>query len=146
MIRTILSNAQWERIAPELPGKVGDPGRSGDDNRLFVEGVLWVARTGAPWRDLPDEFGKWYTVYTRFWRWAQRGVWERIFKHLSADPDFEYVLIDATLVRVHQHGTGAKGGQQQKKNRRYLGFDQTVPSGPEERNGDVPGAIRELGW
>jgi transposase len=73
-----------------------------------VEGVLWVVRTGAPWRDLPDEFGKWY--YTRFWRWAQKRVWERIFKHLAKDPDFEYVLIDATLVRVHQHGTGAKGG------------------------------------
>ena len=112
MIRTVLSNAQWERIAPELPGKIGDPGRSGDDNRLFVEGVLWVARTGAPWRDLPDEFGKWYTVYTRFWRWARKDVWERIFKHLSEDSDFEYVLIDATLVRVHQHGTGAKGGLQ----------------------------------
>jgi transposase len=56
------------------------------------------------------EFGKWYTVYTRFWRWAQKDVWERIFKHLAKDPDFEYVLIDATLVRVHQHGTGAKGG------------------------------------
>jgi putative transposase len=83
LIRTVLSNAQWERIAPELPGKIGDPGRNGDDNRLFVEGVLWVARTGAPWRDLPDEFGKWYTVYTRFWRWAKKGVWERIFKHLS---------------------------------------------------------------
>src|SRR4029077_350574 len=108
--RTVLSNAQWERIAPELPGKIGDPGRNGDDNRLFVEGVLWVARTGAPWRDLPDQFGKWYTVYTRFWRGAKKGVWEQIFKHLSADLDFEYVLIDATLVRVHQHGTGAKGG------------------------------------
>jgi transposase len=96
LIRTVLSNAQWERIAPELPGKIGDPGRSGDDNRLFVEGVLWVARTGAPWRDLPDEFGKWYTVYTRFWRWAQKDVWERIFKHLSEDLGFEYVLIDAT--------------------------------------------------
>jgi putative transposase len=110
LIRLVLSDAQWERIAPELPGKIGDPGRSGDDNRLFVEAVLWVARTGAPWRDLPDEFGKWYTVYTRFWRWAQKGVWERIFKRLSEDSDFEYVLIDATLVRVHQHGTGAKGG------------------------------------
>jgi putative transposase len=66
-----------------------------------VEGVLWVARTGAPWRDLPDQFGKWYTVYTRLWRWAKKGVWERIFKHLSEDSDFEYVLIDATLVRVH---------------------------------------------
>lgn len=110
MIRTVLRNDQWERIAPELPGKAGDPGVTARDNRLFVEAVLWIARTGAPWRDLPEEFGNWYTVYTRFWRWAQKGVWERIFKRLSEDPDFEYVLIDATLVRVHQHGTGAKGG------------------------------------
>ena len=96
---------------PELPGKAGDPGVTARDNRLFVEAVLWIARTGAPWRDLPEEFGNWYTVYTRFWRWAKKGVWERIFKHLSENPDFEYVLIDATLVRVHQHGTGAKGGR-----------------------------------
>ena len=110
MIRTVLNDGQWQRIAPHVPGKAGDPGRSGRDNRLFVEAVLWVARTGAPWRDLPDAFGKWFTVYTRFWRWAQKKVWERIFKVLSDDPDFEYVLIDATLMRVHQHGTGAKGG------------------------------------
>ena len=107
---TILSEQQWKRIAPELPGKVGDPGATARDNRLFVEAVLWIARTGAPWRDLPGEFGKWFTVYTRFWRWAQKGVWGRIFKALSDDPDFEYVLLDATHIRVHQHGTGAKGG------------------------------------
>ena len=77
MIRTILSKQQWERIAPELPGKPGDPGATARDNRMFVEAVLWIARTGAPWRDLPREFGKWFTVYTRFWRWAQKGVWER---------------------------------------------------------------------
>ena len=59
---------------------------------------------------LPEAFGKWFTVYTRFWRWARKGVWERVFKALCEDPDFEYVLIDGTLVRVHQHGTGAKGG------------------------------------
>ena len=111
MIRTVLSNAQWERIGPHLPAKVGEPGRGGCDNRLFVEAVLWVARTGAPWRDLPEEFGNWYTVYTRFWRWARKNVWERIFKALSDDADFEYVGIDGTLVRVHQHGTGAKGGR-----------------------------------
>ena len=110
MICTILSEEQWDRIAPELPGKVGDPGATARDNRLFVEAVLWIARTGAPWRDLPQEFGNWFTVYTRFWRWAQKGVWERVFKVLSDDPDFEYVLLDATHVRVHQHGTGAKGG------------------------------------
>ena len=106
----MLSDAQWERIAPKLSGKVGDPGSSGRNNRLFIEAVLWIARTGSPWRDLPEAFGKWSTVYTRFWRWAQKGVWERVFKALSDDPDFEYVLIDGTLVRVHQHGTGAKGG------------------------------------
>jgi putative transposase len=110
LIRTMLSEPQWERIAPELPGKIGDPGATARDNRLFVEAVLWVARTGVPWRDLPDDFGKWYSIYTRFWRWAQKGVWERIFKTLADDPDFEYVLIDGTNIRVHQHGTGAKGG------------------------------------
>jgi len=110
LIRTVLSDQQWERIAPELPGKPGDPGARARDNRRFVEAVLWIARTGAPWRDLPAEFGKWYSVYTRFWRWAQKGVWERIFQALSDDADFEYVLIDATHIRVHQHGTGAGGG------------------------------------
>lgn len=115
MIRTVLNDDQWQRIAALVPGKAGDPGRPARDNRLFVEAVLWIARTGAPWRDLPEEFGKWYTVYTRFWRWAKKNVWERIFQILSDDPDFEYVAVDGTLVRVHQHGTGAKGGL---KNRR----------------------------
>ncbi len=113
MIRTILNQEQWERIAPELPGKVGDPGATASDNRLFVEAVLWIARTGAPWRDLPREFGKWYSIYTRFWRWAQKGVWERVFKALSDDPDFEYVLIDATYIRVHQWHRRKRGTQNQ---------------------------------
>ena len=112
MVRKILNDAQWARIAPELPGKKGDPGKSGTDNRLFVEAVLWVARTGSPWRDLPDDFGKWSTVYTRYWRWAQKDKWESIFKRLSEDADFEYVMIDGTIVRVHQHGAGARGGTQ----------------------------------
>src|ERR1700687_2277747 len=92
------------------PGKLSDPGQSAKDNRLFVEAVLWIARTGSPWRDLPAEFGKWFSVYTRFWRWSQKGVWERVFKALSDDPDFEYVMIDGTICRVHQHRAGAKGG------------------------------------
>lgn len=78
----MLSDAQWERIAPELSGKAGDPASSGRDNRLFIEAVLWIARTGSPWRDLPEAFGKWFTVYTRFWRWAQKGVRERVFRAL----------------------------------------------------------------
>ena len=66
MIRTILNDEQWKQIAPELPGKVGDPGATARNNRLFVEAVLWIARTGAPWRDLPQEFGNWFTVYQGF--------------------------------------------------------------------------------
>ena len=110
MIRGMLKDSQWDRIAPRLPGKAGDPGRPAADNRLFVEAVLWIARTGAPWRDLPAQFGRWNSVFRRFRRWASKGVFETVFKDLSLDPDFEYAIIDGTIIRVHQHGTGAKGG------------------------------------
>jgi transposase len=110
LIRTVLTDARWQRIAPLLPGKKGDPGRSGDDNRRSLEGILWIVRTGAPWRDLPDVFGNWFTVWKRFRRWALKGVFEKVFKALSGEPDMEYALIDGTIVKVHRHGTGAKGG------------------------------------
>src|SRR6187551_2087215 len=112
MDRMVLRDDQWERIAPLVPGKVGDPGRSGADNRLFVEAVLWIVRVGAPWRDLPKDFGKWNSVFQRFRRWVRSGVFEQMFDALSADADFEYVIVDGTIVRVHQHGTGARGGTQ----------------------------------
>jgi len=108
--RTVLSDAQWERLAPLLPGKVGDPGRSARDNRLFLEAVFWLVRTGAPWRDLPRGFGPWNSVWRRFRRWAAKGVFERLFQALAGAPDFEYALVDGTIVRVHKHGTGAKRG------------------------------------
>jgi transposase len=110
LIRRVLRDEQWDRVAGQCAGKPGDPGRTGEDNRLFVEAVLWVARTGSPWRDLPAEFGNWNSVFQRFRRWAVRGTFERIFSALSGDPDFEYAIIDGTIVRVHQQGTGAKGG------------------------------------
>ena len=110
MNRWVLKDEQWERVAPLLPGKAGDPGRTGSDNRLFLEAVLWMVRTGAPWRDLPEAFGCWNSVFRRFRRWAQAGLFERLFQILSGEPDFEYALIDGTIIRVHQHGTGAKGG------------------------------------
>jgi putative transposase len=99
----------WAKIAPLLPGKVGDRGRSAADNRLFVEAVLWIARTGSPWRDLPPEFGRWNSVYVRFRRWARAGVWERLRTLLQADLDREYLMLDSTVVRAHQHAAGAKG-------------------------------------
>ena len=110
MTRRALTDAQWARIADLVPGKKSDPGRTGENNRRFVDAVLWIARTGSPWRDLPDDFGAWTTVYTRFWRWSQSGVWESLFKALADDPDFEYLMVDSSIVRAHQHAAGAKGG------------------------------------
>ncbi len=108
--RLMLSDGQWEQLKDLVPGKAGDAGATGRDNRLFVEAVLWIARTSAPWRDLPRDFGLWNSVWKRFSRWSEKGVWERLFNALADDPDFEYVIVDGTIVRVHQHGTGAKGG------------------------------------
>ena len=105
-----LSEAQWQRISDLLPGKAGDPGRSGADNRLFVNGVLWVLRSGAHWQDLPPRYGKWKTVHKRFTRWAQAGVWEKVFASLVGDLDNRYLMLDSTLVRVHQQAASGKGG------------------------------------
>lgn len=110
MDRLILTNAQWAKMEPHCQGKASDPGRSGRDNRLFVEAVLWIARTGSPWRDLPASFGKWNSVYVRFRDWRDRDVFQRLFEACSDEPDMEYAMVDATIVKVHRHGQGSKGG------------------------------------
>ena len=98
---------QWARIQDLLPGRVGHVGVTAKDNRLFVEAVLYRYRTGIPWRDLPERFGCGVKIQTRFSRWAKTGVWERVFRHLAADADNEYAMIDSTIVRAHQHAAGA---------------------------------------
>jgi transposase len=105
-----LTDAQWQRIEALLPGKAGDPGRTGRDNRLFVNGVLWVLRSGAHWHDLPERYGKWKSVHTRFARWAKAGVWDRVFAVLTADRKNQYLMLDTTLVRAHQQAATGKGG------------------------------------
>ena len=110
MERFVLSDAQWAQMGPHCLGKVTEPGRSGGDNRLFVEAVLWIVRTGSPWRDLPALFGNWSTAYRRFRDWREADVFKCIFDAVSEEPDMEYAMVDATIVKVHRHGQGAKGG------------------------------------
>src|ERR1700730_13781929 len=108
MQRFGLRDDQWERIKDFLPGREGHVGGTAADNRLFVDAVLYRYRTGLPWRDLPVRFGDWKIVHQSFSRWAKSGVFERIFKSLASDPDNEYMMIDATIVRAHQHSAGAR--------------------------------------
>ena len=108
--RLVLSDAAWRLMAPHIIGDERSRGTSGRDNRMFVEGVLWIVRTGAPWRDLPEVFGEWNSVFRRFSRWSHKGIWHRIFAAVSDDPDFEYLIVDSTIVRAHQHAAGAKKG------------------------------------
>jgi len=108
MRRYAIRDDQWDRIKDILPGRVGHVGVTARDNRLFVDAVIYRYRAGVPWRDLPERFGHWKAVHTRFSRWAKRGVWRRMFELLAADADNEYAMIDSTIVRAHQHSAGAK--------------------------------------
>jgi len=108
--RYALRDDQWERLQDLLPGRAGSVGVTARNNRLFVEAVLYRYRAGIPWRDLPERFGHYRKIHTRFRRWCKGGVWLRVFQALASDPDNEYAMIDSTIVRAHQHSAGAKGG------------------------------------
>lgn len=105
--RHAISDADWVRIENLLPGRPGEPGWLAVDNRLFVNAVLWIARTGAPWRDLPERLGNWNSTWRRFDRWARKGTWKRIFEALQ-DPDLEWLILDSTVIRAHPCAAGAK--------------------------------------
>jgi putative transposase len=106
-----LSQAQWEKIKDLLPGRKEYVGRTAADNRQFVNGVLWVLRSGARWHDLPERYGKYNSVHKRFVRWAHSGVWERVFHALVRDSKNQYLMLDSTIVRAHQQAaTGRKKG------------------------------------
>jgi len=106
MRRYALRDDQWERIRDLLPGREGHVRATARDNRLFVEAVLYRYRAGIPWRDLPERFGAWKQVHTRFSRWSGAGVWERVFASLAREADNEYAMLDSTIVRAHQHSAG----------------------------------------
>jgi transposase len=108
MTRTVLRDAQWERIKDLLPGKADDCGVTATDNRQFIEAVLWIARTGSPWLDLPKSFGHWHRVYVRYNCWFHKGTWRELFEAITDDPDLEYLMVDGSIVRVYQHGAAKK--------------------------------------
>ena len=105
--RHAISDADWDRVKHLLPGQRGQHGGIARDNRLFIDAVLYVARTGIPWEDLPTRFGKWNSAWRRFDRWAKKGVWRRVFEALQ-DPDLEWIILDSTVIRAHPHAAGAK--------------------------------------
>jgi transposase len=110
-----LRDDQWERIKDLLPGREGSVGATAKDNRRFVEAVLYRYRAGIPWRALPREYGDFRVIHTRFSRWSKRGVWEQIFKTLAEESDNEYAMIDATIIRAHQHSAGAMGSSAEEE-------------------------------
>ena len=112
--RHALTDEQWDRIKGLVPGKDGDPGRSGSNNRLFIDAVLFVLKTGVPWRDLPERFGNWNSVWRRFDRWGKNGIWEKIVKELS-ELDLEELQIDSTSIKVHLAAIGGRRKADEKK-------------------------------
>jgi transposase len=115
-----MTDAQWERLRPLLPPEKPMAGRPNRDHRTVINGILWIGRTGAPWRDLPERYGRWTTVYSRFYRWTKVGLWQKILEVVQREADVEGQLdwqmhyVDATVVRAHQHAAGAKGGKRSR--------------------------------
>ena len=106
-----INDNDWERIKEHFPPeRTGKPGRPSNDTRTALNGILWIARSGAPWRDLPDRYGSWSTLYDRFKRWSEAGIIEKIFDILTVDADMQDLSIDSTSIKVHQHAAGAKKG------------------------------------
>ncbi len=121
MNRGDLTNMQWERLQPLLPPQNPKTGRPAVDHRRILNGILWILRTGAPWRDLPERYGPWRTVASRFYRWQRAGIWEQLFSAVQAQADargqmnWDLHYIDGTMIRAHQHAAGATKGTQSPK-------------------------------
>jgi transposase len=107
-----ISDHVWSLLEPHLPGREGAWGGRARDNRQYINAVFWILRTGAPWRDLPPDYGHWSNTHRRFIRWRDKGIWEKLLEQLVVDPDFEWLMIDASHIKVHPHAAGAEGGNQ----------------------------------
>jgi transposase len=111
-----ISEESWKRIRDILPPERGTKrrGRPAKDNRTMVNAVLWVLQTGSPWRDLPAEYGSWNSVYSRFRRWTEKGIWKEIFDKLSEDKDMKNIMTDGGYIRAYQNAEGARRGRKNK--------------------------------
>ena len=107
-----ISDQVWARLEPHLPGRPGSWGGVAKDNRQFINAVFWIMRTGAPWRDLPPDYGGWSNTHRRFIRWRNQGVWEALLEQWIDEPDYEWLMIDASHCKAHPHAAGAQGGNQ----------------------------------
>jgi transposase len=142
MNRGELTNSQWERLQPLLPPQKPKTGRPAHDHRTILNGILWMLRTGAPWRDLPERYGPWRTVASRFYRWQRAGIWAQLFSAVQAQADAQGQLnwdvhyLDGTMIRAHQHAAGAKKGTQSLKPSAGAGAG-SVPKSISERKGAV---------
>ncbi len=116
-----LTDEQWQQLEPLLPAQKPNTGRPNLEHRTIINGILWILKTGAPWRDLPERYGKWQTVASRFYRWQQSGVWERIFAKLQlmkdrdGQIDWEVHYVDGSIIRAHQHAAGAKKAPRRRR-------------------------------
>ena len=110
-----ISDQVWSLLEPHLPGRKGTWGGIAKDNRQFINAVFWILRTGSPRRDLPPDYGNWSNVHRRFIRWRDAGIWEKLLEQLVVSPDFEWLMIDASHIKVHPHAAGAKGGGERRR-------------------------------
>lgn len=123
-----LTEAQWDAIKDRIPGKIGDPGRTGQDNRLFVNAVIYVARTGIPWIDLPERYGNWNSIWRRFRRWSAKGVWQKLHSVLGT-PELEELQLDSTTIKAHPVASGSRKRAGEKKRMPITGVVSVVPVG-----------------
>ncbi len=109
-----LSDKQWEQLKPLLPPQKQDTGRPSEDHRKIINGILWRLKTGVSWRDIPERYGPWSTIYSRFFRWKRSGIWDQIFSAILSQEDAQGCLdwdthyVDSTIIRAHQHASGLK--------------------------------------
>ncbi|QVL54835.1 MAG: IS5 family transposase [Simkaniaceae bacterium] len=116
-----ITDKVWKLLEPHLPGRHGGWGSVARDNRQFINAVFWILRTGSPWRDLPPDYGDWKNTHRRFCRWRDRGIWELLLEKTVDEPDYEWLMIDASHIKVHPHAAGARGGNQEmSRNKRGL--------------------------